>query len=55
METLIECEETMQKFDDSLEWAFQSKLNISNNDGDNKNIHYDNYQNKDSFTNCLRG
>ena len=42
METLIACEDIRQKFDDLLEQAFRSKLNISNNDGDNKNSHLHN-------------
>ena len=37
METLVACEERMQKLDDLLEQAFQSILNISNKEGDNKN------------------
>ena len=37
MEILVAYKERMQKLDDPLKQAFQSKLNISNNEGDNKN------------------
>ena len=55
METLVACEEIMQKLDDPLEKAFQSKLNISNNDEDNKNSHDQNPQNSWLFTNVVKG